>query len=43
MKNYYSKIRELEKKIEMLRNTYRDLCIEKNRLVDYEKSFKRIR
>lgn len=40
MKNYYSKIRELEKKIEMLRNTYHNLCIEKNRLVNYEKDLK---
>ena len=42
MKSYYSKIRELEKEIEMLRSTYHDLRIEESRLVNFKKDFKRM-
>lgn len=42
MGNYYSKIMELEKEIETLRNTYRDLRIEESRLVNFKKDFKRM-
>ena len=42
MKSNYSKLRKLEKEIEMLRNTYRDLRIEESRLVNFKKDFKRM-